>query len=490
MLHAESSNIQNQIKTETENHHEIVIMEGLEKIEERITAISRSVCSVLVLGETGTGKEIIARRIHQTSGRYNQPFIAVNLGGMDSNLLSAELFGHTRGAFTNAYHSREGCFSRASNGTVFLDEIAELPPDGQVKLLRTLQDGTYSAIGSDVQKKTDARVIAATNVDIGEAIKENRLRLDLVHRFRLHLNIPPLRERGHEAIKKLAASFTYKYSQGQKVLSKEAFAWICSRERRWPGNVRQLESVIEMACLLSPNQELTSHDLKDFYYDYQPDSYKKSSEKLHEEPHVEDSLIQRVKKTDMDRIMALIGHIQAEGGIKKFNDALLLALTTRLQEIGWSTIKIAISLGMSTRNLQYLLKKNLGTGAAVLTNPAMGKNEQSNLFEEDTLAPLSNDLDMEFNGDPTFYTKEKQKEIVKRILTIHKIRKLTIVSTGESRLAVVQALVQTLENGEYLLYSKMVAMTGLNREAVRTFLGSLKMRIEQSMPFLFDMKKK
>lgn len=259
---------------------ERIVMTGLEDIAETIAMISRNACSVLVLGETGTGKEIIARKIHDDSRRCDKPFIALNVGGVDGDLLASELFGHEKGAFTGAHSVRQGQFSKAAEGTIFLDEIGELAAPCQVKLLRVLQNGEYFPVGSDKSKHTDARIIAATNVDIPKAVKEKRLRKDLLQRFQLRINIPSLRGRGAEAMRTLAENFVFTFSVGQKVLSKEAMKWILNKEQRWPGNVRQLESVLKMACLLAPNEEITPDDLIKRYHD-DDDMFSRSEESLH-----------------------------------------------------------------------------------------------------------------------------------------------------------------------------------------------------------------
>ncbi len=259
--------LEDTVRSREGNSDQDIVMAGLEDIAITIDKISGSTCALLLLGETGTGKEMLARRIHARSDRRNGPFVAVNIGGVDDNLLTSELFGHTKGAFTDARQAREGYFATAERGTILLDEIGELTAASQVKLLRVLQEGRYHPIGSSVSKNTNARVIAATNVDIPSALRDRRLRPDLIHRFKMRITIPPLRERTPDAVQKLSSAFTAKYGKGEKKLSAAAVDWICSADRYWPGNVRQLESVIEMACLLAPSIEITPEDLKSVYYD-------------------------------------------------------------------------------------------------------------------------------------------------------------------------------------------------------------------------------
>jgi len=285
---------------------ERIVMTGLAGIEDTISRISSSDCSVLIVGETGTGKEIIARRIHERSDRNAKPFVAVNIGGVDADLLGSELFGHAKGAYTGAHLQREGQFTKAESGTIFLDEIGELAVSSQVRLLRVLQDKKYFPIGSDRSKNTDARVIAATNADIPKAVIEKRLRDDLLHRFPLRIKIPSLRERGDEAIKALAENFVFTFSAGKKTLSKKAMAWLCNKEQRWPGNVRQLESVLEMACLLAPNEEISPGDLIQFYHDD------------HKLFRLEESLNALNEGDGNNEIIGLARRIYLEGGIRQF----------------------------------------------------------------------------------------------------------------------------------------------------------------------------
>jgi transcriptional regulator with GAF, ATPase, and Fis domain len=285
---------------------EKIVTTGLAAIEDTISRISRSACSVLIVGETGTGKEIIARRIHEKSDRNGKPFVAVNIGGVNADLLGSELFGHARGAYTSAHIQRDGKFAKAEGGTIFLDEIGELEVSSQVKLLRVLQDRKYYPLGSDRSRNTDARVIAATNADVPKAVREKRLREDLLHRFPLRIKIPSLRERGAEAISTLAENFVFTFSAGKKALSKNAMSWLCSKEQRWPGNVRQLESVLEMACLLAPKEEISLGDLIQFYHDD------------HKLSRLEESLNALNEGDGNDGIIDLARRIYREGGIRQF----------------------------------------------------------------------------------------------------------------------------------------------------------------------------
>jgi DNA-binding NtrC family response regulator len=220
--------------------------------------------TVLITGESGTGKELIARALHYNSHRANRMFVTVNCGAIPEELLESELFGHVKGAFTSAVSHREGRFSVANGGTVFLDEIGDMSPNLQVKLLRVLQDQTFEPVGSSKTVKVDVRVIAATNQDLEDAIKERRFREDLYYRLNvIPIEIPPLRER-REDIPLLAQHFLdamnrEKSKAGGCSFSQEALERV--RDYEWPGNVRELENLIERLVILRGEGEIDVGDL-------------------------------------------------------------------------------------------------------------------------------------------------------------------------------------------------------------------------------------
>jgi two-component system response regulator AtoC len=214
--------------------------------------------TVLVTGETGTGKELVARAIHYSGKRKSSPFVAVNCGAIPINLLESELFGHVKGAFTDAVKTKDGLFHEADGGTIFLDEVGELPKELQVKLLRVLQEGEVRRVGDTRSKKVDVRVVAATVMDLTEEIKKGKFREDLFYRLNvITIKVPPLRERTVE-IQGLAALFVEKYSKkfGKplKGLSEDAIEAL--RSYPWPGNVRELENVMERALILEDSAEI------------------------------------------------------------------------------------------------------------------------------------------------------------------------------------------------------------------------------------------
>jgi DNA-binding NtrC family response regulator len=228
-----------------------------------IERLAPSDAPVLINGETGTGKELVARHIHQLSGRKG-PFLAVNCGAITENLAESELFGHEAGAFTGAAGRREGWFESAQGGTLFLDEIGDLPLSLQVKLLRVVQEREVVRVGSRRTIPIDVRLITATHVDLDQAVAAGRFRSDLRYRLNIaQLRLPPLRERRTEILP-LAGHFIGLYAQRMKAgapsLSREAERILL--EYAWPGNIRELENVIHFALLVAPDGEIRSEHLK------------------------------------------------------------------------------------------------------------------------------------------------------------------------------------------------------------------------------------
>lgn len=226
--------------------------------------IAPSDASVLIIGETGTGKELVARHIHQLSNRYQQPFVAVNCGAFSESLVEAELFGHEKGAFTGALTAKAGWFEEANGGTLFLDEIGDLPLPIQVKLLRVLQEQEVVRLGSRKSTPINVRVLAATNVNLEQAIDAGHFREDLYYRLNVvSLVLRPLRERTGDILP-LARHFLQTYRQrlqhGPKTLSPCAEDVLM--EHPWQGNIRELENVIHHSLLLCRNQSITAQDLR------------------------------------------------------------------------------------------------------------------------------------------------------------------------------------------------------------------------------------
>lgn len=219
--------------------------------------------TVLITGESGSGKEVFPQIIHQLSSRKHGPYIAVNCGAMPEGTIDSELFGHEKGAFTGAHEMRKGYFEVSNGGTIFLDEVAELPMFTQVRLLRVLESGEFLKVGSSKVQKTDVRVVAATNVNIPEAISRGRFREDLYYRLNtVPIHVPALRERTedvHLLFRKFAGDFAEKYRMPALTLQPEALRLLM--EYRWPGNVRQLKNVTEQLSIIEQKKEISAEVL-------------------------------------------------------------------------------------------------------------------------------------------------------------------------------------------------------------------------------------
>jgi two-component system response regulator AtoC len=225
---------------------------AMQTLYDHISRVAPTEASVLLLGESGTGKELAARTIHDLSLRQKQPFLPVNCGAISPHLIESEVFGHERGSFTGADRQHKGYFERANGGTLFLDEITEMPVELQVKLLRVLENGTFTRIGGHQELETDVRIVAATNRNPEDAVQEGKLRLDLYHRLNVFpLKIPALRDRGTD-VELLAQHFLSELNaahRSAKVLSSEALKNL--NAYHWPGNVRELKNYLQRAFILS-----------------------------------------------------------------------------------------------------------------------------------------------------------------------------------------------------------------------------------------------
>jgi len=215
--------------------------------------VAPSDTTVLITGETGTGKELIARAIHRRSPRAGRPLVAVNCAAIAANLQESELFGHERGAFTGATQHRDGRFKLADGGTIFLDEVGEMPLDLQAKLLRVLQEGEFEPVGGTRTLRVDVRLIAATNRDLERMAREGAFRTDLLYRLNVFpVHVPPLRERGDDVVL-LAEAFAQKFARqrGRTMAPLTADCRAALRRYAWPGNIRELQNVIERATITS-----------------------------------------------------------------------------------------------------------------------------------------------------------------------------------------------------------------------------------------------
>ncbi len=235
----------------------------MRKVYQLVEQAAPTQASVLISGESGTGKELVAQTIHQLSQRASQPFVPLNCAAIPDTLLESELFGHEKGAFTGAFARRQGAFELANRGTLFLDEIAEMTPATQAKLLRVLQERTFRTLGGQREQSVDIRVIAATNVDPPEAVRQGKLREDLFYRLNVFaIRLPPLRDR-KEDIPLLAQAFVKEFStrNARTVAGVSDRTMLTLEQYHWPGNVRELRNVIERATIVARADMIEPEDL-------------------------------------------------------------------------------------------------------------------------------------------------------------------------------------------------------------------------------------
>jgi DNA-binding NtrC family response regulator len=235
---------------------------ALRRVHDMITMVSQTDAPVLVTGESGTGKEVVARMIHDRSARRDKPFVAVNCGALAENLIEAELFGHERGAFTGAVRKRDGRFKAANGGTLLLDEIAELPPPAQAKLLRVLQEGVVEPLGTNTPVPVDVRIISATHRNLAERIKTGAFREDLFYRINvIEIQLPPLRARPGDLPLLLRHFISRLTPPGAPIPTVSPAAWAAMAQYPFPGNVRELSHAVEHAMVLSGGHEIDRHHL-------------------------------------------------------------------------------------------------------------------------------------------------------------------------------------------------------------------------------------
>ncbi len=293
-----------------------------------ISRISRTDASVLITGESGTGKELIAEAIHKNSERIERPFIKVNLGGISTSLFESEMFGHVKGAFTDAKSSRKGRFELADGGTIFLDEIGDLELDSQVKLLRVLQDRTYEVLGSSTTRKVDVRVISATNRNLNEMVEKGEFREDLLYRLNLiAIHIPPLRERIDDIphlSKHFLSNIGKVYRRHELGINDLALNWLMNQP--FPGNIRQLRQLIERTVLLTNNNTLEVEDFN-LAVRMQPDQQDRD--------RISDIEIMPLDEMEKSMILRSLDHYN--GNISRIAEALGLsraALYRRFEKFG------------------------------------------------------------------------------------------------------------------------------------------------------------
>jgi DNA-binding NtrC family response regulator len=297
---------------------------SMQRLMKNVAQVARSRATVLIHGETGTGKELIAAAIHQNSNRKNSPFIRLNCASLSETLLESELFGHERGAFTGAVARREGRFKQADGGTLFLDEVSEIPMSVQIKLLRFLQEREFERVGGNDTLKVDVRVVAATNRELKQRVEDGRFREDLFYRLKVvQLDVPPLRVRRSD-IPLLAYSFLRKYAgendRSVQGLGEDALQHLMIYP--WPGNVRELENAIERAVVMCEGDVIEREDLPTSAHgDLQNGSVM--------------ALIPGITMSELERV----------------------AILRTLDAVDGSTAKAAEILGISQRKIQYRVKE-------------------------------------------------------------------------------------------------------------------------------------
>ncbi|MCF8235266.1 MAG: sigma-54 dependent transcriptional regulator [Bacteroidales bacterium] len=279
--------------------------------------------TVLITGESGTGKEVFPKIIHQLSARKHGPYIAVNCGAIPEGTIDSELFGHEKGSFTGAHESRKGYFEVVNGGTIFLDEVAELPLSTQVRLLRVLESGEFLKVGSSKVIKTDVRVVVATNVNIAEAIQEGKFRQDLFYRLNtVPINIPPLRDRKEDIIllfRKFALDFAERYHMPPLRLDEEAMEIMINY--RWQGNVRQLKNLAEQMSIIEEEREVNAETMRK----YLPASSGKDLPVLYKKQESEGKISEREllykvlfdMKKDISDLKRIVSDIVKSGGVSQ-----------------------------------------------------------------------------------------------------------------------------------------------------------------------------
>jgi len=348
---------------------------GLERAIQKAMQVSPTDISVLVSGESGVGKENIPKIIHQLSHRKHKPYIAVNCGAIPEGTIDSELFGHEKGSFTGATGARKGYFEEADGGTIFLDEVGELPLSTQVRLLRVLETGEYIKVGASRTQKTDVRVVGATNVNLLNAIQNGRFREDLYYRLNtVEISLPPLRDRGEDIyllFRKFARDFAEKYRLPQVALKPEAVPLL--NNYRWPGNIRQLRNLVEQLSVVETHREIDAATLHSYIPDIDatqlPMLYNKGKQSgPGSDFSSEREILYKVlfdMKSDLNNLRQLVSEM---AGSENFHQV--------------------------KRDNPGLIKRIIGEGEAIaetpteLYRPAKPREELYNSFEDDNVATI------------------------------------------------------------------------------------------------------
>ena len=297
----------------------------LERVLQTVSRIASTHAPVLITGESGVGKEVFPQIIHANSSRKHGNYIAVNCGAIPEGTIDSELFGHEKGAFTGASESRKGYFEEANGGTIFLDEVAELPHTTQVRLLRVLQAGEYIRVGSSKAQKTNVRVVAATNVDLREAVRQGRFREDLYYRLNtVPISVPPLRDRKGDIyllFRKFAADVALLYRMPAISLDEGARGML--ETYPWPGNIRQLKNVAEQISAVEESRSITADILRKYLPDYAPASVPVVRGQAQGELNEERELLYKVLfdlRSDMSDLKRMVSELIAERNYERKSD--------------------------------------------------------------------------------------------------------------------------------------------------------------------------
>jgi two-component system nitrogen regulation response regulator NtrX len=313
---------------------------AMRTVLDQVERVAATDTRVLISGENGTGKELIARRIHALSGRRNAPFVPVNCAAIPGELIESELFGHAKGAFTGAHTNKTGKFEHAAGGTLFLDEVGDMSLPAQAKVLRALEEGVVEQVGGDRAIRVDTRVVAATNKDLDEEIEQGAFRRDLLYRLRVvPLHIPPLRERKGDIIPLCEHFLAYYSATGKRPLAlPEGEVRMILESYPWPGNVRELRNAMERLVIMSTGETITPDDLAGVLGSTSPDT----------------------EVVDLPKgIEGLARVLQDEPGLSRFRDeAEKVYLLTVLEEHGWNVKATADALDIQRSNLYRKLDKH------------------------------------------------------------------------------------------------------------------------------------
>jgi len=389
---------------------------ALNRAIEKAIQVSPTDISVIVTGESGVGKESIPKIIHQLSHRKHSKYIAVNCGAIPEGTIDSELFGHEKGAFTGATQTRSGYFEVADGGTIFLDEVGELPLTTQVRLLRVLENGEFIKVGSSKTQKTDVRIVAATNTNMFEAINKGKFREDLYYRLStVEINLPPLRNRKediHLLFRKFASDFALKYKMPTIKLTDNAIHLLL--KYRWSGNIRQLRNVAEQISVLEHNRTISGDTLRN----YLPDIGRNlpaviQTSKSESDFSTEREILYKVlfdMKSDLNDLKKLTMEIMQSGNVsdvQKNNEGLIQKIY-REEEPTESSVGSDVEI--------IALQQPVETPVEIIENPQDNYSFIEDIVEEETLS-----------------LHEKELELIKKSLERHKgKRKLAAAELGIS----------------------------------------------------------